>query len=274
MGLPKVLLADKDRNLRRKWARDLKAKGFEVEEVATFAEAWEKSGDQPDIAVIDFQLSQEVGNPRLVGRAIRPDIPTIIIMDAPTSDLIRDCFRRMPGYPEPAADVIGKAEGITALVAAIRRALTPRVFVAHGHDLGAKEEVVRLLRAFKLRPVVLSEEADSGRTIIEKIEDYSDVAFSIVLLTPDDIGGTNLNDLTPRARQNVIFELGYFFAKLGRRKVVALSKKKGDQKIEVPSNYSGILYLEMDPTRGWKMRLAEEMAAAGFEIDFNQVLGP
>jgi predicted nucleotide-binding protein len=178
----------------------------------------------------------------------------------------------MPGYPDPAVDVIGKAEGITALVAAIRRALTPRVFVAHGHDLGAKEEVARLLRALKLRPVVLSEEVDAGRTIIEKIEDYSDVAFAIILLTPDDLGGTDPNELKPRARQNVIFELGYFFAKLGRRKVAALIKKKGDQKLEVPSNYSGILYQEMDPTGGWKMRLAEEMAAAGFEIDYNQVL--
>jgi predicted nucleotide-binding protein len=272
VGLPKVLLADKDPKLRRKWAHDLKAKGFGVEAVATFAEAREKSGEQPDIAVIDFQLSQEEGNPRLVGRAIRPDVPTIIIMDSPSPDLIRGCFRRIPGYPDPAVDVIGKSEGATALVAAIRRALTPRVFVAHGHDPGAKEEVLRLLRSFKLRPVVLSEEANAGRTIIEKIEDYSDVAFAIILLTPDDLGGGVLDELMPRARQNVIFELGYFFAKLGRRKVTALSKKKGDQKLELPSNYSGILNLEMDPTGGWKMRLAEEMAAAGFEIDFNQVL--
>lgn len=272
MRLPKVLLADTDLKLRRKWARDLRAKGFEVDEVATFADAREKSGKQPDVAVLDFQLSQEEGNPRLVGRAIRPDVPTIILMDSPTIDLIRDCMRRIPGYPDPAVDVIGKAEGVTALVAAIRRALTPRVFVAHGHDLGAKEEVVRLLRALKLRPVVLSEETGAGRTIIEKIEDYSDVAFAIVLLTPDDLGGTDPDELKPRARQNVIFELGYFFAKLGRRKVVALSKKKGDEKLEVPSNYSGILDLEMDPTGGWKMRLADEMAAANFQIDFNQVL--
>jgi CheY-like chemotaxis protein len=273
VGLATVLLADKDLKLRRKWARNLRDEGFEVVEVSTLSEAREKSRERIDLAVVDLSISQEDGNPLLRGRAIHPSVPTIIVTSfPPTPELIRDFFRRKPGYPPPAVDVLNKEEGITAVLEALRRALTPRIFVAHGHDLGAKEEVVRLLKALELRPVVLSEQAEAGRTIIEKIEDYSDVAFAVILLTPDDIGGTDPDELMPRARQNVIFELGYFFAKLGRRKVVALSKKKGDQKLEIPSNYSGILYLEMDPTGGWKMRLAEEMAAAGFEIDYNQVI--
>ena len=270
MALAKVLLAYKDRSLREEWASYLRSKGFEVLETDTFAEARKKSREQIDLAIVDLHLSKE-GGPLTAGRAIHHTVPTIIITETPTSEMMRDSFRRKPGYMPPAADVIDTEEGIEAVYEALQRALTPRVFVAYGHDSGAKEEVVRLLKALELRPVVLSEEAEAGRTIIEKIEDYSDVAFAVILLTPDDVGGMDTAELKPRARQNVIFELGYFFAKLGRKKVVALCKDQ-DGELEMPSNYSGILYLPMDSTGGWKMRLAEEMVAANLEIDLNQVL--
>ena len=156
------------------------------------------------------------------------------------------------------------------MLAAVQRALTPRVFVAHGHDRGAKEELVRFLEGLDLRPIVLNEEAEAGRTIIEKFEDYSDVAYAIILLTPDDIGGTASDELKPRARQNVIFELGYFFGKLGRDRVVALCKKE-DGEFELPSDYSGFLHIEMDEFGGWKAKLAREMRKANFPIDLNRV---
>lgn len=252
--------------------RSLRSKGFEVLEAGTFSEAREQSQGRIDLAVVDLRLSQEGGH-LSAGRAIHHDVPTIIVTESPTLDLemMRESFRRKPGYMPPAVDVIRKEEGVEAVLKALQRALTPRVFVAYGHDPGAKDEVVRLLKALELRPVVLSEEADAGRTIIEKFEDYSDVTFAVILLTPDDVGGTEPAELKPRARQNVIFELGYFFAKLGRKKVVALYKEK-DGKLERPSDISGILYHTMDPTGGWKMRLAEEMVAANLEIDLNKVL--
>jgi DNA-binding NarL/FixJ family response regulator len=271
VALAKILLAYKDRNLREEWTNYLHSKGFEVLETDTFAEARKKSREQIiDLAIIDLHLSKE-GGPLAAGRAIHHTVPTIIVTEAPTSEMMRDSFRRKPGSMPPAADVIDKEEGIEAVFEALQRALTPRVFVAYGHDSGAKDEVVRLLKALELRPVVLSEKAEAGRTIIEKIENYSDVEFAVILLTPDDVGGTDSTEIKPRARQNVIFELGYFFAKLGRKKVVALCKDQ-DGELEMPSNYSGILYLPMDSTGGWKMRLAEEMAEANFEIDLNQVL--
>jgi predicted nucleotide-binding protein len=85
------------------------------------------------------------------------------------------------------------------------------VFVVHGHDEAALQAVARFLEQLGLQPIVLREQPDSGRTIIEKFEDYADqVGFAVVLLTPDDIAGTaDAPGSALRARQNVIFELGY-----------------------------------------------------------------
>jgi len=102
-------------------------------------------------------------------------------------------------------------------------------------------------------------------TVIEKIEKYSDVDFAVVLLTPDDIGGKKGDaDLQPRARQNVILELGYFISKLSRANVCAL--KKGD--VETPSDFAGVVYTPMDEAGGWKLTLARELKAAGISIDY------
>ena len=145
-----------------------------------------------------------------------------------------------------------------------------KIFVIHGHDTSARETVARFLEKLELEPVILHELPNEGRTIIEKFEDYADVMFAVVLLTPDDLGALKeqQHNLRPRARQNVVFELGYFIGKLGRKKVCALSK--GD--IERPSDFDGILYVSLDDEDGWKIRLLRELKAAGFGIDANQVL--
>ena len=145
-----------------------------------------------------------------------------------------------------------------------------KVFVIHGHDESARETVARFLEKMRLEPVILHEQPNMGRTIIEKFEDYADVKFAVVLLTPDDVGAieTCRADLRPRARQNVVFEFGYFIGKLDRGRVCALVK--GD--IERPSDYDGVLYVPLDKNDGWKMRLLRELKAAGFELDANQAL--
>ena len=113
-----------------------------------------------------------------------------------------------------------------------------KVFIVHGHDGELKESVARVIERQGIKPVILSEQANRGATIIEKIETYSDVKGAICLFTSDDIG-RGINELTdsPRARQNVVFESGYFVGKLGRQNVVLIS----DENIELPSDLQGIV---------------------------------
>ena len=103
---------------------------------------------------------------------------------------------------------------------------TNQVFVIHGHDESARESVARFLEKLELEPIILHEQPNKGRTIIEKFEDYADVRFAVVLLTPDDVGAVKdrADDLRPRARQNVVFEFGFFIGKLGRERVCALGE--------------------------------------------------
>ena len=145
-----------------------------------------------------------------------------------------------------------------------------KVFVVHGQDKGAKEEVARFLEKLELKPIILHEQPNIGRTLIEKFEDYSSVDYAIVLLTPDDLGrlASENSELLPRARQNVVFELGYFIGKLGRNKVCALYKKG----VELPSDFNGVLYIELDEAGGWRLNLAKELKSAGFDIDMNKAV--
>ncbi|HEX3697630.1 MAG TPA: nucleotide-binding protein [Polyangia bacterium] len=121
---------------------------------------------------------------------------------------------------------------------------TRRVFVVHGHDEEAKLATARFLEKLQLDPVVLSEQPNEGRTIIEKFEHHADVSYAIVLLTPDDVGAPEEapDVLRPRARQNVMLELGYFIGRLGRSRDCALYKDG----VELPSDLHGVLYVQMD----------------------------
>ena len=145
-----------------------------------------------------------------------------------------------------------------------------RVFVVHGHDDGLKETVARLLSDLDLEPIILHEQANKGRTIIEKFEDHADVSFAVVLLTPDDMAyqaGEDPGAARPRARQNVILELGFFFAQLGRERVAALYT--GENDFEKPSDVDGVLYIPVDEHGHWKFGLVKELKAAGIEVDAN-----
>ncbi len=145
-----------------------------------------------------------------------------------------------------------------------------RIFVVHGHDEGPKYEVTRFLERGGLDPIILHEKPDKGRTIIEKFEDYSDVAYAVVLLTSDDVGGIDRPDpkLQPRARQNVVFEFGFLMGKLKRDKVCALCQEG----IERPSDIDGLLYIPLDKNGAWKIRLRKELESAGLDIDLDKAL--
>lgn len=150
--------------------------------------------------------------------------------------------------------------------------ITPKsknVFIVHGHDGEARESVARFLINIGFVPIILHEQANRGRTIIEKVEANSDVGFAIVLLTPDDEGREkNASQLEPRARQNVLLELGYFIGRLGREHVCAL--KRGT--VEIPSDFAGVVWEPMDAGNGWKQSLGRELEASGHDIDWNNVM--
>lgn len=148
---------------------------------------------------------------------------------------------------------------------------TNKAFIVHGHDGAARESVARFLSRLGVEPIILHEQATEGRTLIEKLEHYSDVDFAVVLLTPDDVGAANADagNLQPRARQNVVLELGYFAGKLTRRNVCALYQGP----LELPSDLVGVGYVELDAGGGWQIKLARELKAAGFTIDSTALLG-
>jgi len=153
---------------------------------------------------------------------------------------------------------------------AVALAHSRTVFVVHGHDEGARESVARFLEKIDLKPVILHERPNKGRTLITKFrEESADIEFAVVLMTPDDHGAkAGEANTQPRARQNVVFELGFFIGALGPERVAALVK--GD--IERPSDFDGVVYIDLDDAGAWKQQLGRELQAAGFQIDWNKVM--
>jgi len=143
-----------------------------------------------------------------------------------------------------------------------------KIFVVHGHDDGVRETVARFLEGLGYEPIILHEQASKGQTIIEKIEEHSDVGFAVILLTPDDVGGKKGEAPQPRARQNVVLELGFFIGKLGRERVCALKKSP----LETPSDFDGIVYIPYDNNNGWRQALGKEMQEVGFLVDWNSIM--
>lgn len=144
------------------------------------------------------------------------------------------------------------------------------IFVVHGHAEDRRESVARFLQeAVDVPVVILHEQADQARTLIEKLEDVAaEASFAVVLLTADDVGGRkpeegNAPELGSRARQNVILEAGYFMSALGRSAVVLLY----EEGVELPSDMGGMLYTPFDPAGAWKMKLGRELYAAGIDFD-------
>ena len=102
-----------------------------------------------------------------------------------------------------------------------------------------------------------------GRHLLTKfIEEADLVTFAIVLMTDDDVGSLKGHELAPRARQNVILELGYFLSHLGQERVCALITSG----LETPSDFDGIVYIRMDADARWEAELKRELLAAGMPL--------
>lgn len=139
------------------------------------------------------------------------------------------------------------------------------IFVVHGHAAAVRHEVVRVLeRSTGREVVVLHEQPNQGRTILEKFEHHAvDAAYSVVLLTGDDQGGLAADSPRPRGRQNVVFELGFFFGKLGRQRVAVLVEPD----VERPSDIDGLVYIPLDTAGTWKYTLVRELMSSGIPAD-------
>lgn len=148
-----------------------------------------------------------------------------------------------------------------------------KIFVVHGHNEEMKQAAARFIEKIDLNPIILHEQPNKGRTIIEKFTDYSNVSFALVLLSADDVAFKKSDDSSNaqfRARQNVILELGFFLGKLGREKVLVLFEPV--KKLEIPSDYQGVIFVPYDTEGKWTLSFAKELKQLGFQIDGNKLL--
>lgn len=147
------------------------------------------------------------------------------------------------------------------------------IFIVHGHNEEMKASVARMLSTLSLSPIILHEQANQGKTIMEKFTDHSEVGFSIVLLSADDYGYSikeKPDQGKLRARQNVILELGYFIGKLGRNRVIALVQTADN--FEFPSDYQGVIYIPYDAGGNWKFSILKELKACDYNVDANKLI--
>ena len=175
-------------------------------------------------------------------------------------DTLESIVERLELYPEPRTPLAAAYDG--------SQSYNDKIFIVHGRDDGPREAVARFLERLGFEAIILNEQANQGRTIIEKIEGHSDVGFAVILLTPDDEGNLKGQEPLPRARQNVLIELGYFIGKLTRARVCTLKVAE----VEIPSDWRGVVDEPFDSTGAWKQTLARELHAAGYKIDWNKVM--
>lgn len=159
------------------------------------------------------------------------------------------------------------SDEVTSAIKNVNSARKKKVFIVHGHDDALKQEVARIIEKQGLEAIILSEQVNNGKTIIEKIEENADVDAAICLFTGDDYGrakGTEAEKNKLRARQNVVFEAGYFMGKLGRENVIIVA----DKNLEMPSDMQGVVYTDAG---NWKTEVLQGLDKIGYSIDFNKL---
>lgn len=178
------------------------------------------------------------------------------------ADGLRSCKAIFETYMEDIAD---ENESISKSEPKTNFENMNKIFIVHGHDGELKQSIARLIEKQEIEAIILSEQANMGMTIIEKFEKHSDVTGAICLFTADDFGRAKLvPNEQPRARQNVVFEAGYFMGKLSRGRVVVIAEKG----VELPSDMQGIVYTDKG---NWEIEVLKEMKTMGYAIDLNKL---
>ena len=206
-----------------------------------------------------------------VGPTVTGDPLDAVGQDTPTAVELIDSTPHPQQSPSsgnvsiaPAVSITGGAPGTDAIASPPEE---KRIFIVHGHDETAKNFVHLFLNRLTGKDaVVLHEQGNSGQSLIEKLENAADkVNFAVVLLTADDLGKAKVDiDLEPRGRQNVVFEMGYFMALLGRDKVAVLHATD----VTEPGDMRGMLYIPYGSfSNDWKGKLAGELSDAGIDVD-------
>lgn len=197
----------------------------------------------------------------------RPFRPMSLIAGVPHDSSI-ECIRDLKTTILELKDYLAEESensGQVAEVSTNKVIANNRIFIVHGHDGELKEALARLIESQDLQAIILNEKANQGRTLIEKLENNSDVGAAIALFTNDDFGRVkDSNEDMPRARQNVVFEAGYFMGKFGRDHIVILAEKG----VELPSDLQGIVYTDKSD---WKLDVCRDLKAMGYNVDFNKL---
>jgi predicted nucleotide-binding protein len=189
-------------------------------------------------------------------------IPTMKIIGRNDIDYSNSCAKILKEYKAELEVYVKECEREKVIGVKNKKTNKNKIFIVHGRDGETKEALARMLEKQKIEPVILSEKTNRGKTLIEKFESNSDVLAAIALFTKDDKGALKDDDLQPRARQNVVFETGYFMGKLGRENVVVIS----EEGVEMPSDLQGIVWTNKN---NWKVDVLKELKDMGYLIDFN-----
>jgi predicted nucleotide-binding protein len=151
--------------------------------------------------------------------------------------------------------------------------LRPRVFVVCGTDGEMKQAVTNALTKLRLVPVVMCEEPSQGRKLVDRFQDYADIGFAVVLLSPDDFAYSKDESPTKRKlrpRQDVVFELGFLLGKLGKGNLLVLCREFID--FEGPTDFEGMKVIVFDDRDSWKLALIRELINCGYNVDANRIL--
>lgn len=182
---------------------------------------------------------------------------------ARATDVTDEFIQGPPGHAASTAEA-GRVQTMNA------EASSDSVFIVHGHDHALKAELEVFLSEIGLNPIVLHRQPDEGLTVIEKFERHANVPFAFVLLTPDDFAYSAAEADKPeperkvefRARQNVVFEMGFFVGKLGRSGVCCIYKSD----VALPSDLAGLVYKPVTNSIGEiGYSLIKELQAAGLK---------